>query len=142
MLGERTDRMISVPAAMALAPDASLPSGVEIIDAGFIGELTNEIVLALASNGIRVIPMEPHSGDTPQCSVVIVSGGGDSLLAGTVQDGHAVVAIADTSEVEQISHLLRLGVADVVPIPVRIEELTRKVRRVHTRRQRQRQRKT
>jgi len=138
MLGERTDRMISVPAAMALAPDASLPSGVEIIDAGFVGQLTDEIVMALASNGIRVIPVEPHRGDTPQFSVVIVCGGGDGVLERTVQDGHTVVAIADTSEVERISHLLRLGVADVVPIPVRIEELTRKVRRVHTRRQRKR----
>lgn len=138
MLGERTDRMISVPAAMALAPDASLPTGVEIIDAGFVGELTNEIVVALASNGIRVIPMEPHSGYAPQCSVVIVSGGGNGVLERNVRDGHAVVAIADTSDVERISHLLRLGVADVVPVPVRIEELTRKVRRVHTRRQRKR----
>ncbi len=138
MLGDRTDRMISVPAAMALAPDASLPAGVEIVDAGFVGELTNEIVVALASNGIRVIPIEPHGGDVPQCSVVIVSGGDAGVLERVVEDGHAVVAIADTSEVERISQLLRLGVADVVPIPVRIEELTRKVRRVHTRRQRKR----
>ncbi len=138
MLGERTDRMLSVPAAMALAPDASLPSGIEIVDAGFVGELTHEIVVALASNGIRVIPMEPHSTDSPQCSVVIVSGGGTEVLERTVREGHAVIAIADTSEVERISQLLRLGVADVVPIPVRIEELTRKVRRVHSRRQRKR----
>lgn|GEM_PF-907755 len=138
MLGERTDRMISVPAAAALAPDASLPTDIEVINAGFVGELTHEIVVALASNGVRAIPIEPHSGETPQYSVVIVSGGGDEVLERTVQDGHAVVAVADTSDVERISHLLRMGVADVAPTPVRIDELTRKVRRVHARRQRKR----
>ena len=136
MLGERTDRMISVPAAMALAPDASLPTDVEIIDAGFVGELTREILVALASNGVRAIPMEPQGGESPRCSVVIVAASDDAVLERTVQTGHAVVAIADTSDVERISHLLRLGVADVAPTPVRIDELTRKVRRVHNRRKR------
>lgn len=138
MLGERTDRMISVPAALALAPDARLPTDIEIIDAGFVGELTEDIIVALASNGIRTIPIEPQRGETPQCSVVIVAEGNDGLLEATVQEGHAVVAVADTSDVERISHLLRLGVADVAPTPVRIDELTRKVRRVHTRRKRKR----
>ncbi len=141
LLGERTDRMISVPVAMALAPDASLPTNIEIIDAGFVGELTNEIVVALASNGVRAIPMQPHGGESPRpgdVSVVIVADGGDDVLERTIRDGHAVVAVADTSDVERISHLLRLGVADVAPTPVRIDELTRKVRRVHVRLQRKR----
>jgi serine/threonine-protein kinase len=138
MLGERTDRMISVPAALALAPDARLPTDVEIIDAGFVGDLTHEIIVALASNGVRALPMQPHGGETPRCSVVIVSEGNDALLERTVQEGHAVVAVADTSDVERISQLLRLGVADVAPTPVRIDELTRKVRRVHARRKRKR----
>lgn len=138
MLGERTDRMISVPAALALAPDARLPTDIEIIDAGFVGELTQDIIVALASNGVRAIPMQPRGGETPQCSVVIVSEGNDALLERTVREGHPVVAVADTSDVERISQLLRLGVADVAPTPVRIDELTRKVRRVHARRKRKR----
>ena len=138
MLGERTDRMISVPAALALAPDARLPTDIEIIDAGFVGDLTQDIIVALASNGVRAIPMQPHGGETPQCSVVIVSEGNDALLERTVREGRPVVAVADTSDVERISQLLRLGVADVAPTPVRIDELTRKVRRVHARRKRKR----
>ena len=138
LLGERTDRMISVPAAVALAPDASLPTDVEIIDAGFVGELTQEILVALASNGVRAISMEPQGGEFPHCSVVIVAVSDDAILQRTIETGHAVVAVADTSDVERISHLLRLGVADVAPTPVRIDELTRKVRRVHNRRKRKR----
>ncbi len=140
LLGERTDRMISVPAALALAPDASLPTDVEIIDAGFVGELTHEIVVALASNGIRTIPLDPHGtdADVPLVHVVIIAEGDDDVLERSILRGHAVVAVADTSDVDRISHLLRLGVADVAPTPVRIDELTRKVRRVHTRLQRKR----
>ena len=138
MLGDRTDRMISVPASAGLALDAALPTDIEIIDVGFVGDLTKEIVVALASNGIRVIPIQPQSGETPQCDVVIVSQGDDAILQRTVADGAAVVAVADTSDVERISHLLRLGVADVAPTPVRIDELTRKVRRAHARRRRKR----
>lgn len=138
MLGERTDRMISVPASAGLALDAALPTDIEIIDAGFVGDLTKEIVVALASNGVRVIPIEPQSGETPQCSVIIVSQGDEATLQHTVALGPAVVAVADTSDVERISHLLRIGVADVAPTPVRIDELTRKVRRAHARRRRKR----
>ncbi len=138
MLGERTDRMISVPVALALAPDARLPTDIEIIDAGFVGDLTQDIIVALASNGVRAIPMGPHGGQTPQCSVVIVSEGNDALLETTVREGLPVVAVADTSDVERISQLLRLGVADVAPTPVRIDELTRKVRRAHARAKRKR----
>lgn len=138
MLGERTDRMISVPVALALAPDARLPTDIEIIDAGFVGDLTQDIIVALASNGVRAIPMGPHGGETPQCSVVIVSEANDALLETTVREGRPVVAVADTSDVERISQLLRLGVADVAPTPVRIDELTRKVRRAHARAKRKR----
>lgn len=139
MLGARTDRMISVPVAMAaVAEGAELPNNVEIINAGFVGELTHQIVVALASNGVRAIPIEPQGGETPQVSVAIIAAGEDAAIDSLVKEGLAVVVIADTSEVERISQLLRAGVADVVPTPVRIEELTRKVRRAHSRRNRKR----
>ncbi len=143
MLGERTDRMISVPAALAqIADDAQLPTDIETVNAGFVGELTKEIAMAMASNGVRAIPIvppiSPRSGETPQVSVVVITSSDLAELEKAAQLGAPVVAIADTSDVEQISQMLRAGVADVVPTPVRIEDLTRKVRRAHARSQRKR----
>lgn len=144
LLGERAQRMVSVPlkTQAVIAPDAQLAHGDAEVIAAFVGRLTDQIVMALASNGIRVEAFDPARGESPQADVLIATTSDLHLIGKCVEFGPPVVVLADTSDMEQISQLLRLGVYDVVPQPVRIAELTRKVRRAYTRRTRSAPRKS
>jgi len=135
LLASRRERMISVTDG-ELEPSPLVAADATIV-AGFVSGTSDELAIALASNGIGVVPVRPGELVAPHVEVVVVRESGLDVVQRVVELGRPVLAIVGGEELEHISELLRLGVDDVVPQPARVEDVVKKIRRVvHKRRRR------
>ena len=136
-LDGRAARMISAirpPAteATTLAGEAP-PSEAEV---AVVGALEGELVMALATNGIRLFIVSP---DVPVGGAeAIFAPGADVATLTALRSGHAIPIVTDASpsDATRVPALLRAGIDDVVMSPVRPEDLGRRlwklVRRART----------
>lgn len=91
-----------------------------------IGALEEPIKLALSSNGLRVV--EGTASSLPAGAVAFFAPGASlELLAQLARSGLPVLTDADSSDIGRIAELLAVGIDDVVPLPLRGDELARKV---------------
>lgn len=135
----RAARMVSVvPNRMSTLTDGEVPMVVELSQPGIrlavYGQLTQEETLSLASNGIE--PLHVGADGDPRgalADVVLALGQPPARLQELTATGVPVIATSLVEDVEQLSHLLRLGVREVLVLPIRIDELARKVRRLFER---------
>jgi eukaryotic-like serine/threonine-protein kinase len=92
-----------------------------------IGALEEPIKLALASNGLRVVE-GPAMDERPAGTVAIFAPGASlELLAQLASSGLPVLTDDEFSDMGRIADLLAVGINDVVPLPLKGEELARKV---------------
>jgi serine/threonine-protein kinase len=138
----RAARMVSVvPNRMSTIDDAdpAAAMGPVVLEAPGIrlaiyGDLTREETLGLASNGIEPIPLlddvDPRS---VLADAALSIGNSPARLQALTATGVPVIATALGDDVEQLSALLRLGVREVLILPMRIDDLARKVRRIFER---------
>ncbi len=134
---ERARERIGVEGRAARMISTIRPAGTEapVVDAAdamvvaVIGELEGDLVVALAVNGIVAYivsdeqPIEgAHAIFAPQLSPVAL---------GALKREHRLPVVTDTlpSDVARLPALLRAGVDEVLPRPVRAEELARRVAR-------------
>ncbi len=104
-----------VPASDARRTDASA------LEVGVVGRsLDAELVVALASNGISAFPGEAALVFAPAASPERVA----ELVARA-----AVVSDASPDDIERMRALLAAGALEVVPLPLRAEELARRLQR-------------
>ncbi|MGK0362147.1 MAG: serine/threonine protein kinase/CheY-like chemotaxis protein [Bradymonadia bacterium] len=107
---EVVDRLASRPA----------PRGILI---AVIGTLDEDIVNGLRANGFDVVK-EPALAQ-----IILAVGQSKAGVARLVGDA-PVIADAVPTDMDQIAALLRAGVREVVPAPIQIEELVRRLRRI------------
>jgi DNA-binding NarL/FixJ family response regulator len=134
---ERARERIGVEGRAARMISTIRPAGTEapVVDAAdamvvaVIGELEGDLVVALAVNGIVAYivsdeqPIEgAHAIFAPQLSPEAL---------GALKREHGLPVVTDTlpSDVARLPALLRAGVDEVLPRPVRAEELARRVAR-------------
>lgn len=96
------------------------PRGVQV---ALIGTLDEDIVNGLRANGFDVVK-EPALAQ-----IILAVGQSKAGVARLVGDA-PVVADAVPTDMDQIAALLRAGVREVVPAPIQIEELVRRLRRI------------
>lgn len=117
-----SDRAARMVPASAPAPAAAPCSGkIELA-----GELDRDARIAIAAAGLTVI--EPRSGVQPDVRLVL--GASLEQIAHACSDGIPVVADAPRGDFQRISGLLRLGVADVVLVPLVPSSIVRGLLRV------------
>ncbi|MBK8234359.1 MAG: serine/threonine protein kinase [Deltaproteobacteria bacterium] len=134
----RAARMVSVKPVQQTLTDGELPLTIELprdgVRLAIVGRLTHEETLSLASNGIEPIALD--DGVDPRAElidVVLAIGQPPERLARLTATGVPVVATTLAGEVDQPAALLRLGVREVLVLPIRIDDLARKVRRLFDR---------
>jgi hypothetical protein len=109
-------------------PDSIVESAPAANTLGVIGALSGEIVLGLRANGIP--PLEIHGPPIPAHVVALFAPGADDALIGTLMGfGLPVLTDGDPDDLDHVTKMLGLGVADVVPRPLRVEQLATKVHR-------------
>lgn len=128
----RAARMVSTirpPRTEAQGTEASVVDAADTIVVAVLGALEGDLVVALAVNGIIAYivsdeqPIEgAHAIFAPQLSP-------DALAALKREHGLPVVTDTLPSDVARLPALLRAGVDEVLPRPVRAEELARRVAR-------------
>jgi len=93
-----------------------------------VGTMGPGFALGLRANGFAV--QEVQSPPLPEgTSVILALDQGDVALTNLLSFGPPVVADADADDVERMSRLVAMGVADVVPRPARVEQLVSKLDR-------------
>ncbi len=137
----RAARMVSVmPNRMSTLADNEVPLVVELaqpgIRLGVCGQLTQEETLSLATNGIEPVGLGGKDPRGETADVVLAISQTHERLRELTRSGVPVIATSLVEDVEQLSHLLRLGVREVLVLPIRIDDLARKVRRLFERGQR------
>ncbi len=138
----RAARMVSaVPHQISTLADVEAPGvatpGRTSIRLGVVGELTHEEQLSLASNGIEPVDLAGRDPLAEPIDVILAISVTPVALHALTGTGVPVIATTSRADVDQLSRLLRLGVREVLPLPIRIDELARRVRRVFDRSGRQ-----
>jgi len=131
-LGGRDGRMVE---AAGPSPELQL-EGPRVAIAGNVGD---EIRLGLSSNGIAaeviLSPVLP-----PGTAVVYVPNAEPNALAACLPLGCPVITDTDVRDAARVQQLMAMGVQDVLPQPVQIDQLAQKIRRAARRSQRRRKR--
>jgi len=96
-----------------------------------LGELEAALSTGLRSNGISVEPLEEGIGEA---QAVLVAQ--EELLEQGLKSGLPVIAAIKPGDVQLIAELLRAGIAEVLPLPLKLEDLLRASRRTIRRAQR------
>lgn len=91
-----------------------------------IGRLPQEVERGLRANGYAVI------SEPAEAEIVLAVEQSLSAVARLIGDA-PVIADSEASDMGRISSLLRAGVKEVVPAPLRLEELVRRLRRISRR---------
>ena len=120
MPGSRTERMIP-----ASTPPPAHPASEAMIPLAWLGALDDGLLLGLAANGFAAAP-STASADDP---LVYAPGATLEQLTALAARCRAVVTDVPAGDIEGITARLRAGVAEVVARPVRLDDLTRKLRR-------------
>jgi hypothetical protein len=117
-------------------PEAPSAAGAKTL--GVVGEISSEMTLGLRANGFT--PVEVKGPPIPEGVVALFAPGAhDDLLRTLMTFGLPVLTDAPADDVDRMSRMVGLGIADVVPLPLRIEMLATKVQRAlkkHARRAR------
>ena len=127
LLKERNKRMISAPQAGDMILDAAATDADQALKLATVGDLSDDLRLALAANGILTRRAESPS-DNDGCDAILLVDCSVDEIESWVETGVPVLA-AMLSEPGQLPVLLRLGVSDVVRVPIQVAQVTRKVRR-------------
>lgn len=113
LLEGRSARMVDAPQHRA--------SDADLLEVGVVGAtLDAELVVALASNGIVVFPGEAPLVFAPRASPERIA---------TLAASSAVVSDAAPTDIERMRSLLAAGALEIVPRPLRAEELARRLQR-------------
>lgn len=91
-----------------------------------VGELSEEVARGLKVNGFDL------DGPPEEAQIVVALGQPVEILEALVGE-RPVIADGEPGDMPRISALLRLKIAEVVPAPVELEELSRRLRRVSRR---------
>lgn len=136
LISDRSNRMISVPATpVARTGSAPIAADPELV-VGFLGSVSDELAIALASNGLAVAQ---GRGDDISVDAIVLREGDPSPSKAEAAE-LPYVAIVDPNAVDDIAQLLRLGVSDVITKPARVDDVVRKVRRAVARQRRRKAR--
>lgn len=120
---ERATRGIKAPAPQPVVADGA--TVVAVVGA----PLDASVELGLRATGYA--PVGAQAGAIPAEAKVVYAPGADmSTLQTLVSGGALVIADTDASEMDRVAALLDLGVSDVVTRPLKIEQLTKKLKRV------------
>lgn len=101
-------------------PMRPAPRGIQV---ALIGLLPDDVANGLRANGFDLIQ------DPALAEIILAVGQSKAGLARLVGEA-PVIADAVATDMAQIADLLRAGVHEVVPAPIQIEELVRRLRRV------------
>jgi serine/threonine protein kinase len=117
-------------------PDGPTPPNARAL--GVVGALSNELRLGLRANGLA--PVELHGPPIPPGVVALFAPAASiDTLRTLLTFGLPVLTDGAPDDLEHVARMVALGVADVVPSPVRVEALASKVQRAvkkHARRAR------
>ncbi len=91
---------------------------------GVVGDLADDVLSGLVSNGISTIRF---TGDTSAIAAVLAVAPSAEALAPLTATGLPVVVACDTSDMSNVTAMLRAGVSDVVPTPVDAAGVARKL---------------
>ncbi len=136
LLADRKARMISVLPSQQLPDTSTLAAASADLIVGFVGGASDDLTVALASNGIGIESVDLDEGVPSGVEVLVLRKAAVALADEAVAMGLPVVAVIDTTDVDRISALLRAGVSEVVPQPATVDDVVRKVRRALARHQR------
>lgn len=120
--GGRAGRMVSIHAS----PDPATPTTTKRV--AWVGSLDVGVETTLAANGIEAI--EAHEGIPSDVAAVFVPGASLEAIEALVVTGIPLIADAPTGDVDRLTALLRLGVAEVCPVEAGAADLARKLARV------------
>ena len=116
-------------------PDASTPLSRALV---VLGAIDDDVVLGLRANGLA--PVRGTGVPSAKSTIAIFAPGAtDEELRALVAVGVPVLTDSSDDDADRVSRMVGLGVADVVPRPVRAEVLAAKVHRAvkkHARRAR------
>jgi serine/threonine protein kinase len=105
---------------------------------GVVGTLPREIALGLRANGFA--PVELHGPPIPPAVVALFApAASHDTLRALLAFGLPVLTDGDADDLDRVAQMVALGIADVVPLPLRVESLAGKVQRAvkkHARRAR------
>ena len=128
----RAARMISTvrppDASTTVAPGAPL-EGEAATEIAVIGALDGELALGLAANGLLPFVIEPSEAASrlEGASAIFAPGAGADAITSFVAHGIPVLSDADVTDMTRSTQLLRAGADEVVPRPVRADELARRL---------------
>jgi hypothetical protein len=106
-------------------PDAAAPAGRTL---GVVGTMTKDVLMGLRANGLS--PVEVHGPPIPPGVVALFAPGAtDETLKVLVGFGLPVLTDGAPDDLDRVARMVGLGVADVVPQPIRVETLASKVQR-------------
>ena len=115
-----------------------VPPALEGKPLGIVGALDAEVRLALRANGFA--PVDLHGPPVPDEIVAFFApSASEAVLRDLAQYGRPVLTDGDPEDLEHVTRMLALGVAEVVPRPTRAETLSTKLQRAlkkHARRAR------
>ncbi len=95
---------------------------------GVVGTLASELTLGLRANGLT--PVEVHGPPIPEGVVALFApaASADALRA-MLAFGLPVLTDGPAEDIDRVAQMVALGVADVVPLQLRVEMLATKVQR-------------
>ncbi|MFN3199922.1 MAG: serine/threonine-protein kinase [Bradymonadia bacterium] len=126
MLGDRATRMLATPPPRLVASTpAPLPTGGAQV--GVCGTLSNDLQLALKLNGVVPVSLSDPTEEAPP--VILALTLEPEALPAWLATGRQVVTAGDPSDVEGLTRLLRMGVAEVVPHTATAAEVVSRVKR-------------
>jgi hypothetical protein len=108
----------------AVPPESVPPSRALVV----IGAIDDEVLLGLRANGLAPV----KQSEVPSAAMTIAifaPGASDDQLRALVAVGVPVLTDSSEDDPDRVSRMVGLGVADVVPRPVRAETLAAKVHR-------------
>ncbi len=142
----RASRMVDMPSETQRTPSRAATLRVLVV-----GELPNTVAYAFAANNIAVARLPDTvaaeadvnlgiaetgvlgqlvlPGDLAGCDVVLALHCSVERVAELTAQGAVVVADADPRDVDRLSRLLRVGVTDVVHLPLDLEDLLKTMAR-------------
>lgn len=113
-----------------LSSDAATPAPNEASARmlGIVGALEDDLVLGLRANGLP--PLELHGPPiAPNVVAIFAPGAPDDLLRTLLGFGLPVLTDGDPDDLERATRMISLGLADVLPRPIRVEQLASKIER-------------
>ena len=103
--------------------EASVSQSLAVAEVGEVGE---DLRVALAANGLSATSC-PEVGEGTSAAAIYAPGLSPEQLRELARTGLPLLSDTDPSDMRRIAALVRAGVDDVVPRPVRAEELARKL---------------